>query len=75
VVYILTEIQNPAAGTRKVTTALQMAVALSKLVAVRRFYTLLLYAMIASTILCLRYVWIGNKRLGGGMNVTVFWIS
>ena len=67
VVYILTgnsKIQPRALG--KVTTALQMAVALGKLVNISSdLYNAILYAMIASTILsACDYIWIGNKRLG-----------
>jgi len=67
VVYILTgnsKIQPRPLG--KVTTVLQMAVALSKLFpSGAAFYHGFLYAMIAATILSAGdYVWIGNKRLG-----------
>ena len=67
VVYILTgnsKIQPRALG--KITTALQMAVALSKLINIPiNVYHAILYAMITATILsALDYVWIGNKRLG-----------
>jgi cardiolipin synthase len=67
VVYILTnnsKIQPRPLG--KVTTVLQMAVALAKLFpAGEPFYHGLLYTMIATTILSAGdYVWIGNKRLG-----------
>jgi len=67
VVYILTgnsKIEPRPLG--KVTTVLQMAVALVILFPVLGpFYHGLLHAMIASTILSAAdYVWIGNKRLG-----------
>jgi cardiolipin synthase len=50
----------------KVTTALQMAVALAKLVSIPPdLYRALLYAMITATILsAFDYIWLGNKRLG-----------
>lgn len=67
VVYILTgnsKIQPRPLG--KLTTALQMAVALAKLVhAPLGFYTPLLEFMIGATIVsAVDYVWVGNKRLG-----------
>ena len=67
VVYILTgnsKIQPRPLG--KVTTALQMSVAVVKLFAFpAALYHGLLYAMIAATILsACDYIWIGNKRLG-----------
>jgi len=67
VVYILTgnsKIEPRPLG--KVTTALQMAVALAKLFSISgALYDLVLKAMIAATILSAGdYVWIGNKRLG-----------
>jgi cardiolipin synthase (CMP-forming) len=66
-VYILTgnsKIEPRPLG--KVTTALQMLLALGKLMNLPDpAYHVLLYTMIASTILsALDYVWIGNKRLG-----------
>ena len=66
VVYILTgnsKIQPRILG--KFTTALQMAVALSKLFGVSApLANIFLYAMITVTILsALDYVWVGNKRL------------
>lgn len=67
VVYILTgnaKIQPRPLG--KLTTALQMAVAVEKLFAVPLFlYNATLYGMIGVTIAsACDYVWIGNKRLG-----------
>jgi cardiolipin synthase len=67
VVYILTtnsKIQPRPLG--KVTTALQMALAMAKLFHMADpFYSWLLYSMIAATLLSAAdYVWIGNKRLG-----------
>ena len=67
VVYILTgnsKIEPRPLG--KVTTVLQMAVALARLFSISGpFFHLLLEAMIAATILSAGdYVWIGNKRLG-----------
>ena len=67
VVYILTG--NPKIEPRflgKATTALQMAVALSKLLnAPDPLYQGLLRAMIFTTIVsACDYVWVGNKRLG-----------
>jgi cardiolipin synthase len=67
IVYILTgnsKIQPRILG--KITTALQMAVCLSKLINLADpLYHAVLYTMIASTILsAIDYVWIGNKRLG-----------
>src|SRR5205085_187275 len=67
VVYILTgnsKIQPRYLG--KVTTALQMAVAMAKLIDVPvPLYHAVLYAMISATILsAFDYIWIGNKRLG-----------
>jgi cardiolipin synthase len=67
VVYILThnsKIQPRPLG--KITTVLQMAVAMAKLFSFNvPLYHALLYTMIGATILsALDYVWIGNKRLG-----------
>ncbi len=67
VVYILThnsKIQPRPLG--KITTALQMAVAVARLFNFGDpLYHTLLYTMIAATLLsALDYVWIGNKRLG-----------
>src|SRR5258706_16480201 len=67
VVYILTgnsKIEPRFLG--KVTTALQMAVALGRMIDVPPdLYNVTLYAMITVTILsALDYIWIGNKRLG-----------
>jgi cardiolipin synthase len=67
VVYILTgnsKIQPRPLG--KVTTVLQMAVALTKLFPTFEFlYQPLLYVMITATVLSAAdYVWIGNMRLG-----------
>jgi cardiolipin synthase (CMP-forming) len=66
-VYILTgnsKIEPRPLG--KVTTFLQMSVAVAKLFSFPLpWYHALLYAMIASTILsACDYVWVGNKRLG-----------
>ncbi len=67
IVYILTgnsKIQPRFLG--KVTTALQMAVALAKMINISApVYHAILYAMIATTILsAVDYVWVGNQRLG-----------
>lgn len=67
VVYILTgnsKIQPRPLG--KLTTALQMTVAVGKLFDVPApLYHACLYAMVAATLLSVGdYVWIGNKRLG-----------
>ncbi len=67
VVYILTgnsKIEPRPLG--KITTALQMAVAAARLFSMTGpFYSRMLQAMIAATILSAAdYVWIGNKRLG-----------
>ena len=67
VVYILTgnsKIEPRPLG--KITTALQMTVAIARLFSMSdSLYHLLLEAMIAATILSAGdYVWIGNKRLG-----------
>jgi cardiolipin synthase (CMP-forming) len=67
VVYILThnsKIEPRPLG--KVTTALQMAVAIARLFDLAApYYSMLLYLMIAATLLSAGdYVWIGNKRLG-----------
>jgi len=67
IVYILTgnsKIEPRLLG--KLTTALQMAVALFKLVNVpATLYHLTLHVMIATTILsACDYVWVGNQRLG-----------
>jgi cardiolipin synthase len=67
VVYILTgnrKIEPRPLG--KATTALQMAVAVGRLFSLGEpFYSWILYAMIAATLLSAAdYVWIGNKRLG-----------
>jgi cardiolipin synthase len=67
VVYILTgnsKIEPRLLG--KFTTALQMLVALAKMIDVPSpYYHALLHTMIACTILsACDYVWIGNKRLG-----------
>ncbi len=67
VVYILThnsKIEPRPLG--KMTTALQMAVAVARLFVVADpLYSALLYLMIMATVMsALDYVWIGNKRLG-----------
>ena len=67
IVYILTG--NSKIETRllgKLTTAMQMAVAMCLLVNVpSTFYHVVLHTMIATTILsALDYVWVGNQRLG-----------
>jgi cardiolipin synthase len=67
VVYILTtnkKIEPRPLG--KMTTALQMALALARLFSIGNpFYSWLLHAMIAITVVSgADYVWIGNKRLG-----------
>ncbi len=67
VVYILTgnsKIEPRPLG--KITTVLQMAVAVAKLYSLNGpFYNGLLHAMIIATVLsAVDYVWIGNKRLG-----------
>jgi len=67
VVYILTnnsKIEPRPLG--KVTTALQMMVAMARLFDMPApYYTYLLWTMIAGTLLSAGdYVWIGNKRLG-----------
>jgi cardiolipin synthase (CMP-forming) len=66
-VYILTgnaKIEPRPSG--KITTVLQMAVAIAKLFPSLEFiFVPLLYAMIAATLISAAdYIWVGNKRLG-----------